>query len=421
MNKPISCTVNSQRETGIALVMSLILLAVITLISTSSMNAAINKERVAASQKQVTDALMAAEIGLAAAVETFYDDGFVWNNNSGERVFNAQYTIENIMGSSEFVSMSAHNRPDLEWQIEHIEHQFIIAGVEQLTVRSVGKRSGSIAERRVEFDIIVPNTLFIDPPAPLTLAGYVHSFAAGGSAQFKVIGEVADADLTLPGTPAIVVNDTDATTLTTVTTAIQNAPDRTSNYTGASGKSGITSAVIEQTLGDFWGDANALRNFVEMAKLFGTTYPNDTVFDSNDGFNIGHYTDSNHNEWVISLVEGNATITGNRSGAGVLLVTGKLTWAGTAEFSGLVMVLGGQVDWQVDWQDGGNKGIQGAMYIAHITQDENGNWVFGHETTEGIEFAGGGNSTLKFDRDILRQVAESASPRVVNWREVQRP
>lgn len=407
----------SQHQKGVALIISLILLTVITLISISSISSSIHEERIAASQKQINDAFMAAETGVSAAVKTFYDEneGFVWvwDETLEEYVFQEQDTIDRIMNQQAFVSI----RPGLEWQIESIQHNSVVAGVEKLTIRSLGRLSGLGVFRKIEFDILIPHALFVDPPAPLTLAGQVDHFGVGDSEHFKIAGE---------NTPAIVVdNDTEFPgSLETVINAIPES--HIDNYIGESGETtnDIHDAVKAQNLG-FWSNPNALRNFVEVAKLFGTTYSGATVFaagDPNvpsDNFNIGQYTDNTNNEFVISVVDGDATISGDRSGAGILIVAGELTWTGTPEFSGLVVVLGGRVNWSA----GGDKGINGAMYIANIDLDQidNNNSSFFEEiaVTKKVGFSNDGSSILQFDRDLLNQVAGSESPRIVNWREVK--
>ncbi len=92
------------------------------------------------------------------------------------------------------------------------------------------------------------------------------------------------------------------------------------------------------------------------------------------------------NNPVISYVDGNATLTG---GAGLLIVTGKLTMHGNPSFDGIVLVLG---TGEVERSGGGNGNFGGAMMVAKF--DINGTGGF---QAPKFQTNGGGNSDFQYD------------------------
>jgi hypothetical protein len=74
-----------------------------------------------------------------------------------------------------------------------------------------------------------------------------------------------------------------------------------------------------------------------------------------------------------TFVNGDLDIGGNISGGGLLVVTGSLKGNGALNWHGLILVIGAG-----DLNGGGlNVGLDGGIYIANITTDEDGNPVFG--------------------------------------------
>jgi hypothetical protein len=74
-----------------------------------------------------------------------------------------------------------------------------------------------------------------------------------------------------------------------------------------------------------------------------------------------------------TLVKGDLDIGGNISGGGLLVVTGELKGNGSMNWQGLILVIG-----EGNLNGGGlNVGLDGGVYIANVTEDENGNAVFG--------------------------------------------
>ena len=91
-----------------------------------------------------------------------------------------------------------------------------------------------------------------------------------------------------------------------------------------------------------------------------------------------------------TFVDGNATLT---SGAGVLVVTGKLTMRGNADFRGLILVLGEGV---LERDGGGNGEILGGITIAKFDRTS-GDFLAPTFTTNG-----GGISNVQYDSASVR-------------------
>ncbi|MFO7902271.1 MAG: hypothetical protein R6U98_06405 [Pirellulaceae bacterium] len=92
-------------------------------------------------------------------------------------------------------------------------------------------------------------------------------------------------------------------------------------------------------------------------EVFGNPYRPDLRFIDGD-FDIGGGTDFDG----LTYVTGDVSMNGNPSGSGLLIVEGNIQWTGKAEFEGLVLALGGEFA----ISGGGNGETQGMIYVADI-------------------------------------------------------
>ena len=95
----------------------------------------------------------------------------------------------------------------------------------------------------------------------------------------------------------------------------------------------------------------------------------------------------------ITYVEGNATMTGTITGAGILVVNGNLTWNGTPKFNGLIVVLGGTLS--IGAGGGGGGDHAGSVIVLNAPS--------GAETFGQTHFnaTGGGNAKFNFNCDAV--------------------
>ena len=126
----------------------------------------------------------------------------------------------------------------------------------------------------------------------------------------------------------------------------------------------------------FLETADAARSFVASAKVVAAGY--NRVLPSLTGMAGAA------NKPVITFVNGDCTLDG---GAGLLVVTGKLTLRGNPKFDGIILVLGGGV---VERTGGGDGNMYGSIMIAKFGSTGG----FGAPT---FTTSGGGNSTLQYD------------------------
>lgn len=92
------------------------------------------------------------------------------------------------------------------------------------------------------------------------------------------------------------------------------------------------------------------------------------------------------NDPVTSYVDGDYNLDG---GAGLLIVTGKLTMRGNPSFDGIILVLG---EGEVERTGGGNGDMGGAMMVAKFDINGTGNFLAPKFDTNG-----GGNSNFQYD------------------------
>jgi Tfp pilus assembly protein PilX len=107
---------------------------------------------------------------------------------------------------------------------------------------------------------------------------------------------------------------------------------------------------------------------------------------------------------AFTFVDGDATLDG---GAGLLIVTGNLTMSGNPSFNGLILVLG---NGHVERNGGGNGDIMGAVVVARFNST-------GGFLQPFFDTNGGGNSTMQYDSNALRQALNVSGPRVMGVHE----
>jgi hypothetical protein len=135
-----------------------------------------------------------------------------------------------------------------------------------------------------------------------------------------------------------------------------------------------------------------LNSLQSKAQTLGRYFSGETSI--NDSLTAGQFT----------FVDGNATLT---SGSGLLVVTGKLTMIGNAEFRGVILVLGGG---ELERDGGGNGDILGGITIAKF------NRVSGDFLAPIFHTNGGGNSNVQYDSSSVRS-AQSSGMNVSGIRE----
>ena len=207
------------------------------------------------------------------------------------------------------------------------------------------------------------------PPGALGLDGPAAIFSPRpSSSQYFINGNdnassgwgvnPAPAAACVPTGPASVpaIATGDQAGVTAIDTTIAANPSRTNQYTGSGGTPSVANGGPTGTgqYGGTWSSpaqldnlVNSIANIADVACGVGST-----------PCGAGPYgTNANPQ---ITYVNGDMNY-GNASGAGVLVVTGTLSFNGNASFNGLVLVIG---QGNVQETGGGSGGFNGSMFIA---------------------------------------------------------
>ena len=115
-----------------------------------------------------------------------------------------------------------------------------------------------------------------------------------------------------------------------------------------------------------------------------------------------------------TFIDGDLTLGGNDTGAGLMIVTGTITQGGNSSFHGVVLALGNGII-----NRNGTPGALGAILVANLqhnydstTGSYTGTGGFGSPT---ITSAGGGNALVGYDSEWVRKAMESGGARAVGF------
>lgn len=121
---------------------------------------------------------------------------------------------------------------------------------------------------------------------------------------------------------------------------------------------------------------------------------------------------------VINVVQGDFTMGGGSSGAGILVVTGNLTMSGNPSYNGLILVIGKGT---VTKNGGGNGTLNGSLFIANMN-DSSGNPIpLGHGNAPGsptLNWNGGGNAGVQYDSCWINFVSQAFPYKTITDREL---
>ncbi len=139
----------------------------------------------------------------------------------------------------------------------------------------------------------------------------------------------------------------------------------------------------------------------------------DQHWSATNGPNLGSYdyskpaNDPTQNPRV-TYVNGDLDVSGNLSGGGLLVVTGKFSGNGRFAFNGLVLVIGkGEVDF-----GGLNIGLHGGLFVANVSAQ-------GGVATFGVpKVTIGGNSDIIIDSNGIDMGVRQIAPLQLGYREI---
>jgi hypothetical protein len=112
----------------------------------------------------------------------------------------------------------------------------------------------------------------------------------------------------------------------------------------------------------------------------------------------------------ITLIQGDAIIETDGTGAGLLVVDGDLDYNGAFTYTGLVFILGEQFT-----MSGANKTLVGGTFAANVIDNGDGTYSYGTPT---VVF--NGNSDFLYSQQAISLAYDLLPMRILNWRESTR-
>jgi hypothetical protein len=177
----------------------------------------------------------------------------------------------------------------------------------------------------------------------------------------------------------------------------------------------ITGGILAGSDAEKLKDPAYLLNFVNntVPAFADSVYQGDQSWSGGNAPNLGSYdytkpaNDPTQNPRV-TYVNGDLSVSGNMSGGGLLVVTGKFSGSGRFTFNGLILVIGeGDVDF-----GGLNIGIHGGLFVANVSAP-GGVAAFG---TPKVTI--GGNSDIIIDSNGIDMGVRQIAPVQLGYREI---
>jgi hypothetical protein len=272
-------------------------------------------------------------------------------------------------------------------------------------ITSFAKTQGG-ARRMVQYE--VSNGNFSAPPLPgaLTLVGPLqnNSYGTPHSDNFGVVG--TDAHSGPKGTCSPPQQDKDSIIVSTTNDVATLIPQifRPANYTGASGTTPDVGTLAANTAdAAHWQDPVFLNALVTELRGYATSQS--TYFNTFSGCSLGKYKNGQNicgspasygstNAPQVTFVDGDVNAA---TGAGLLVVTGNLTFNGDFSWDGEILVIG---TGSFSAKGGGNGAVTGGVFVAH-TADKNsqGTGMVASTTlgTPTFDWSGGGGNGVTWD------------------------
>lgn len=252
-----------------------------------------------------------------------------------------------------------------------------------------------------------------DPPSTLLMAGNVSSFSIGSSRKKGYSGlDAADPS----ATPLPTFGFTESASQTTVNANTfdcgHNSCKKASDSTGDPQTANITGAKLPDWLETPQQAAAFLNDLEAQARGAGRYF---ATKDGTAAPDIG--TPANPDTGLggvpkFTFIDGDYS---GKGGAGLLVVTGNLSFKGNADFDGIVLVLGSYKDdddnivgGSFDRSGGGNGTLAGAFVVAKFDRGKPDKFL-----DVSFDTSGGGNSDVVYDSDKVSDALGSLGGRLL--------
>lgn len=174
-------------------------------------------------------------------------------------------------------------------------------------------------------------------------------------------------------------DDPNASPATNSVGTIVSSVPRPDHYIGE----GPTPSIVNVygNLGETLGTTSGLRSYIDVVASKAVNVGNNIVLGSAGSPKINY-------------VEGDATLNGNGSGYGLLVVTGKLTMSGNFSWHGAILVVG---NGYMDFSGGGTGTIYGTVIVAKIWDNYTTKNMLSEMGSPTVHWNGGGNNGIYYD------------------------
>ncbi|MCG5513286.1 pilus assembly PilX N-terminal domain-containing protein [Ectothiorhodospira shaposhnikovii] len=389
------------RQRGVALVVSLVLLAVATLVGVATLNGSFLQERLAGNERQAANAFMAAESGVSEVLAVLLDPGYTqWN---GAAIMDA-------------VGDGVHAVPGnggAAWSLESV------TVTNTVTLEVLGIVADTGARRILQVELGLPGVGGPNPESAYTCYGADCRTRTGSNSNNAIYYDGRDwrtptssnctgagcngtlnseRDGDVAGIYLVGNNDPNA-----ISTGNQNGDNRADQIQGNPPRKQTDAATTDSGVGvDQWNayaDALIGRPSTETVTVGGNTVDISSFLGGRDAPKVHHITGS-----------GSIRLGGNEHGAGVLIISGDIEIFpanGTITFEGLIILRDG-----ARLSSGsGTANIFGS--VISLTGNENA-----------VDADLGGNFTLKYSSEALENLRQhglwggSGGPiQVLSWQE----
>lgn len=273
------------------------------------------------------------------------------------------------------------------------------------------------AQAMIEVVVSAASPLGFPIPAPITLLGSGASFAAGNSNAKELHGD--DQCGSEPSKPVIAVSD--SADVAGVQSAILSSKPDTYSSTDGSGNTVTANDDIDtigtdipaSTMTDIANDFGIdMLDPVSLNSLVTTAEAHAHTVSTNGS--VANLGDSSNPQIVV--VKGDFDLNGD--GAGILVVTGDLTFQGNVSYEGLILVIG---NGYMKRNGGGNGVIGGGIIVANTRGPDNILGTADDDTALGaptFDTSGGGNSSIEYCSTALNNVQSQLPLSVVAYRHI---
>lgn len=385
-------SVSLSRERGVAVLLSLIILLILTMLGISAFHNSHIQERSAGNMRLQSVAFEAAAAGANNAINFFAD-------NKGTSPDALCGTLDHVGWESPtaWVDMGMVGEARLKQRMYCLADEYPIEGVceeEALDCRPARSQlfvlsRGEVTSGQGDAEVVVAQR---DVEIRLDIGGGGGLGDGCGALCFPGCNP---GDYNFPNSNAFQVDGNGGPA---ITGACQDMADeildgiknnRIGNYIGgianaAPGAPWDTPALVEQF-------RSHVASITQAAQAAGgcQTY----CYQAGSAYEFGNPAFGTVGNPQITYINGDAYMGGNVSGAGIMFVNGDLAWNGTPNFKGLIVTLGGTFT-----IDGGGTGGDHAGSVVILNQPGNGVGNFG---ASNFDNTGGGTALYRFDCDVL--------------------